>query len=273
MASVELSFQRMSFPNRRITAGALGFLLASAVSQNLCADAVALHPVADTSLIQVAPDANLGGAEFFNAGTAGNGNRNRGLMQFSLLEDIPAGSIINNVYLSLDIIRQPSVDVATGTFVLRRMLTSWGEGDKVPADESSPGQGAPATQGEATWQFRFVGGPAWSAPGGLAGADFAAAPSSTAYVYGAGDPVEFESTPELTADVQLWLDHPDANNGWMLMPEDEVIRKTARSFLSSEDPSGGPLLVIDFTPVPEPGPFAILGLSLLAFGWRRLRRD
>lgn len=263
----------MSFPNCRITAGALILLLASGVSQKIQADTVTLHPVADTTLIQVAPDANLGGAGFFNAGTAGNGNRNRGLMQFSLLDGIPAGSTINNVYLSLDIIRQPSVDVETGTFVLRRMLTSWGEGDKVPADESSPGQGAPATTGDATWQFRFVGGPAWSAPGGLAGVDFAATPSSTAYVYGVGDPVEFESTPELTADVQRWVDHPDANFGWMLMPEDEIIRKTARSFLSREDPNGGPLLIIDFTPVPEPAPLTVLVLGLLIFGWLRLRRD
>jgi MYXO-CTERM domain-containing protein len=56
------------------------------------------------------------------------------------------------------------------------------------------------------------------------------------------------------------------------MPENEIIRKTARSFLSSEDPNGGPILVIDFTPVPEPAPLTVLGLSLLAFGWLRRRR-
>jgi hypothetical protein len=48
------------------------------------ADTVSLQASADTSLMEVAPDNNLGGAAFFNAGTAGNGSRNRALMQFDL---------------------------------------------------------------------------------------------------------------------------------------------------------------------------------------------
>lgn len=261
----------MSFPNCRIFGAALASWVAIFQTVPSYADTITLHPTADTTLIQVAPDANLGGADFFNAGTAGNGNRNRALLQFSLTEDIPAGATILNAYLSLDVIRQPAMDLQPATFQLRRVLTSWGEGDKTPAEEGSPGLGAPGTAGDATWLSRFVGGNSWSTPGGAAGVDFSARVSSTTFVYGIGEPVQFESTPELTADVQLWLDNPGANFGWMLLPEDERIRKSARSFASREDANGGPMLVIEFTPVPEPAASALIGVGLLALVCLRRR--
>lgn len=239
----------------------------------LSADRIRLTPTADGTLIQVAPDANLGGANFFNAGTAGNGNANRGLMQFSLSEYIPAGSTIVNAYLTMDIVRQPTMDMAVTEFNLRRVLVSWGEGDKVPIEENSPGLGAPGTEGDSTWQYRSVGGAAWTTPGGHIGIDFSANVSSTTTIYGLGDLVEFESTPQVVADVQHWLDHPDANFGWVLLPQDERIRKSARSFASREDGSGGPVLEIEFTPVPEPATTALLGLGTLALVFALRRRN
>jgi hypothetical protein len=228
------------------------------------ADVVVLHPAADTSLIQVAPDSNLGGADFFNAGTAGNGNRNRGLMQFNLSETIPFGSVIDGVWLSLDIVREPSVDILFGFFGLHRMLASWGEGTKIPFDEASPGTGSPATEGEATWRYRFADTTAWTAPGGARGVDFIAVSSSITYIAGIGDESFFESSPEMVADAQFWLEHPDQNFGWALMPEDEILRKTARSFASREDAGGGPSLIISFTPVPEPTVWTLGGMAALA---------
>lgn len=248
----------MSFPKCRIIGAAI--LAAVTSLPPVHAEVITLNPVADTTLIQVDPNANLGGTDFFNAGTAGNGNRNRAIMLFSLSEFIPAGSTINNVSVMLDIVRQPAVDLAPALFSLRRMNVSWSEGDKVPIEEGSPGLGAPATEGDATWLYRSVGGEAWSTPGGREGVDFSSTVSSTAFVYGIGDPVQFESTTELTADVQLWLDNPDSNFGWMLMTETEQVRKSARSFASREDPNGGPMLIIDFTPVPEPSSFVLTGL-------------
>jgi PEP-CTERM motif len=235
----------------------------------LRAEIIALHPMADTTLIQVAPGNNLGGADFFNAGTAGNGNRNRALLSFDL-SGIPIGSTINFASLSFDIIRQPVMDLQTATFGLHRMLVSWNEGVQIPEDENSPGLGAPAAGGESAWAYRFAIDTGWSVPGGQPGVEFVAAPSSTTFVYGLGDPVLFESTAEIAADVQFWLDNPNQNFGWMFMTETEQVRKSARSFASREDPNGGPLLLIDFTPVPEPGSVALFASGLVLF-WCSVR--
>ena len=51
-----------------------------------------------------------------------------------------------------------------------------------------------------------------------------------------------------------------------------MLFRSARSFASREDASGGPILVIDFTPVPEPAMTGLLGLGLVAFGLLRRRQ-
>jgi len=48
----------------------------------LQADSAVLTSVADTTLIETAPDYNLGGALIVNAGTTQNFTRNRGLFRF-----------------------------------------------------------------------------------------------------------------------------------------------------------------------------------------------
>src|SRR5207244_7673457 len=177
----------------------------------------------------------------------------------------------NRAALRLDLIRQACVDLPTATVGLQRMLVAWGEGEKAPPEDGGPGLGAPATAGEATWLFRFLASLPWSAPGGLPNVDFAADASSTTFVYGIGDETLFESTERLVGDVQAWVNHPDQNFGWMLMTETEQIRKSARSFASSEDPSGGPILVIDFTPIPEPSIGSLLSPLLVCAVWRWIR--
>jgi hypothetical protein len=226
------------------------------------ADTISVQPTADTTLIESAPDNNLGGGEFLNAGTAGNGNRNRSLLLYDLSSLVPSGSVITSAQLTLDIVHQPSIGQQNSIFSLRRVLQSWGEGVQIPADPGSPGQGAPAAPGEATWNSRFAPDNAWSQPGGKAGVDFSATISSAAFVGGVGEQVDFGSTPALIADVQSWVDQPQANFGWMLMTESEEIGKTARGFASRE--SGfGPTLTIEFTAVPEPGTLALVSLFLV----------
>lgn len=217
-------------------------------------------PAADTTLFQVAPDNALGGADFFNAGTAANSSLNRALLFFDLTGLLPSGAQITSVLLTLDVVRQPVGDPESSVFSLRRMSTSWGEGETYQAEPNSPGLGAPAQLGDATWNHRYFNETPWTVPGGLAGVDFSHELSSTTIVYGLGDAVMFENTPEMVADVQFWLEHPELNFGWMLKTESEAQRRTARSFASRE--SGfGPTLTIDYVVVPEPATWWFLGLA------------
>ena len=104
---------------------------------------------------------------------------------------------------------------------------------------------------------------AMEVPGGLAGVDFATVASANTFVSQVGDPVEFGPAPGLIADVQFWLDNPAQNFGWMLFTQEETTLRTARSFASRE--SGfGPVLTIEFMPVPEPAPLALGAAGLLA---------
>ena len=227
-------------------------------------ETISLQPVADTTLFEIAPDNNLGGASFLNAGTSGNGSRNRALVRFDL-SGIPGGALINSASLSMDVVHQPSTGGEISFFDLRRVLQPWGEGVQEPDDPGSPGLGAPAAPGEATWNDRFAPGTMWATPGGQEGIDFSATVSASALVQGIGDPVLFESSPELLADIRAWMNQPAQNFGWMLMTESEATQKTARRFDSRE--SGfGPTLLIEFTPVPEPSSIALVGISLLFAG-------
>ncbi len=248
----------MTFPVRTIWRLALATVF-SIGPIAIHAETVSLQPVADTTLIEIAPGNNMGREIHFNAGTTGNGNRNRALMYFDLMAAIPPGAIITGAELSMEIVRQPQGTHPNSIFSLRRMLRPWGEGAQV-ADESSPGLGTPAAAGEATWNERFAGGPAWAVPGGSSGTDYSAAMSGTAFVGGMGEQVWFESSAALIADIQFWLDHSEANFGWMFKTESESLNKTARSFASRE--SGfGPSLSVTFTAVPEPQAIVLLAIG------------
>ena len=219
-----------------------------------CSAATAdITSVADTTLSENYANHNLGGVAFVNSGTTQNLTRNRGLFRFDVAGSIPAGSLITSASLTLEVIKQPADGYTFADFGLYRLLQSWGEGDKTsPTNGLNPGSGSAATAGEATWFYRYAFTNAWSAPGAAATNDHVEFPSATQTIYSIGDsPYTFGPSPELTADLQFWLDHPAGNFGWILICQDEASAFTARRFASREDTNRPPHLQIEYLVPPS----------------------
>ncbi|MHB8520178.1 MAG: DNRLRE domain-containing protein [Limisphaerales bacterium] len=215
-------------------------------------DTVALTPVADTSLIETAPDHNLGGELFVPAGVTQNRTRAHGLFRFDLTFLAPQSRIVS-ASLILQVTGQPKDGYTPTAFDLHRVLEPWGEGGRTAEFSNHPGMGAPATTNEATWTHRFAFTTnVWTVPGAGATNDYAPGVSAEQFIYDVGNsPYAFGPTPAMTADVQAWLDHPETNFGWLLMAADETANFTARRFASREDTNNTPQLVIEFMPPPR----------------------
>ena len=223
-----------------------------------------LHPTADATLFEAAPDNNLGDSGSFMAGLRPKGGRSRGLVRFDL-STVPANATITSVSLGLTVVRTPS-PAANSSFELHKMLQSWGqEGNK-----SSSGGGAPASPGEVTWNSRSSSLTPWTTPGGSSGTDFASASSASQFV--GGNALYTFSSASLLSDVQSWYSTPSENFGWMLMSSGESVSRTIRRFGSRESGASAPALTIQYTIVPEPSTGLLL-LSLSALSgmilWRR----
>lgn len=203
---------------------------------------VTLPPVADTSLFSSAPDHNLGANLSIAVGNNAGASPIRGLIRFDPAASIPAGSRILSASLGFQVVRIPILPEPT-TFDLHRVLVSWGEG--TGGGGGGVGTGTLASAGEATWDSRFHGSLSWSQPGGAAGTDFATSASGSADNT-AAEPLNFDSTAELVADVQTWLNTPASNFGWLIKDRFENADSTARRLASREDASRAPALTIEY---------------------------
>jgi len=214
------------------------------------AGTVSLRPIADTTVQELLPDSNFGDGTSFTSGGRRGGGITRGLLEFDIAGNLPAGAIINSASLSLTVVRTPSFGVAS-VFDLNRLLASWAEGN------GSDMAGSLGVAG-ATWNNRFgTAGSPWATPGG----DFAATISGSRAIAGSG-PYTFTSNPFMITDVQSWLDNPATNFGWLLRSESEASSTTIRRFGSREDALNSPILTLNYTVVPEPGS---LRLGILAW--------
>jgi hypothetical protein len=144
--------------------------------------------------------------------------------------------------------------VASSTIGLHPVLNSWGEGLtqlQTPPNDTfgGLGQGAPALDGDVTWNNRFHASATptpWNNPGG----DFDPTSSaSTVVTRDLNTPYVWNSTASLIEDVQNWLDHPETNFGWMLKNADETTPATFRGFYSSQTATAGlrPHLAVSFS--------------------------
>jgi hypothetical protein len=235
---------------------ALAAILAGS-SSSAIAQLANINPIKDNTLYQYDPvegDVSNALGQHFFAGETGMGELRRGVLAFDIAGNVPAGSTILGVTLSLNMSRTPTADPRT--VELHRLLADWGEGTSVAPGEE--GEGAPATTNDATWRHRFFDTIFWTTEGG----DFSATVSASQSVGTVG--VYTWSSSQMRADVQSWLDDPASNFGWLVLgDESEIV--TAKRFDTRESASP-PVLTIQFrppgprpTPTPRPRPTPYCG--------------
>ena len=199
-----------------------------------------LGPSKDNTLYESAAGSfsNGAGAHIFVGNNAG-GQARRTVISFDIAGDIPVGSTIQNVTLTL---RMSRTRAGPETINLHRLLADWGEGTSNAS--GNEGTGTSSASEDATWVHRFFNSASWSTPGG----DFSSAFSASTSVGGLGS-YTWGSTSQLVADIQGWVDDPSSNFGWILIG-DEAASQTAKRFDSRENGSvaNRPVLTITYTP-------------------------
>lgn len=209
------------------------------------ADIININPIKDNTLYEFdaaeGDQSNALGNHFF-AGETGMGELRRGVIAFDIAGNIPAGSAIMGVTLSLNMSR--TADNTARTVELHKLLADWGEGTSVAPGEE--GEGAPATTNDATWRHRFFDTIFWTTEGG----DFSGTVTASQSVGAVG--MYIWSSSQMVADVQSWLSDPATNFGWLVLG-DESVAASAKRFDTRESASP-PVLTIQFRPPPTPRP-------------------
>ena len=179
------------------------------------------------------------GAHFFVGKTA-SGIIRRGLLAFDIAGNIESGASIESVLLTLNMSRTPTT--TSKIITLHKLLSNWGEGNSNALGEE--GAGAASMSEDATWIHTFFDSLFWTDNGG----DFSDVVTATASIGGINS-YTWNSTPELVADAQSWLDSPSANYGWILIGDENAVR-TAKRFDSGENDiePDRPLLKVIYTP-------------------------
>lgn len=205
-----------------------------------------INPVKDNTLYEYVPaDGDLSNALGFHffAGETAMGELRRGVLAFDIAGNIPPGSTILGVTLSLNMSRT-GLDTAR-TVELHKLLADWGEGTSQATGEE--GTGAPATPNDATWRHRFFDTIFWTTEGG----DFSATVSASQSVGTVG--VYTWTSSQMVDDVNSWLDNPATNFGWLVLGDESEIL-TAKRFDTRESASP-PVLTIQYRPAgPRPTP-------------------
>ena len=219
---------------------ALGWAAASSASAAM----ISIMPSKDNTLYQYVPadgDLSNGAGFHFFAGETAVGLFRRGVLAFDIAGNIPPGSTITSVSLSLNMSMTPTGAV---TVELHKLLADWGEGTShAPGGE---GSGAPATPNDATWRHRFYDTIFWTTQGG----DFSATVSASQSVGPVGQ-YTWSST-QMVADVQSWLNNPASNFGWLVLGDETAIA-TAKRFDTRESASP-PVLTVEYIPGPRAMP-------------------
>ena len=142
--------------------------------------------VKDNSIFQNAVNNSDGGGPGMFAGTQGTGSPRRGLIEFNVAANVPAGATINSVQLELFLGMVAGSGGGGGggggsyTIGLYKLAKNWGEGTAGSGNTGigGTGNGFAAGTGDATWNAAAYPSTLWTHPGG----DFSATASATTSV-------------------------------------------------------------------------------------------
>ena len=208
-------------------------------------ETIQLPASADTTLFEHDPDNNFGAVDSLAVGGTAAGTLARSLLKFDVSGILPPTAKIISARLKFEIVKVPTSGGQPSDFRLHRMAQDWSEGTSAGGP-----RGAPAATGEPTWNFRANSLTRWSQPGGAAPTDFLPIASASARVAGIGL-YEFVATPELIADVQVWLVSAAGNFGWIMLSQAERTPETARRVGAREAGDRGTMLTIEYTVEPQ----------------------
>jgi len=241
-------------------------LQASAVTVTLAAGKL-------STIFENQPENSIGRGPAVFVGGDSSGSPRRGLMDFNVAANIPAGATILSADLTMYLGMVAGADSGTPDATprmieLHRIIGDWAHGPTGFGVQviSGTDQGFPAVPPSPTWNDRrYQQNQPWATPGG----DFSPTASATTLV---GSTVNgaytWASTPALVADVQLMLDTPSIGYGWMLINQDERTAGSYRALYTKDwmDPLLRPQLFINYelAPVPVPAAVWLFGSGLVA---------
>jgi hypothetical protein len=221
---------------------------------------ITLDPSLENTLVQTSGTAQLsnalGNVYVGRTNQAAGVSIRRGLIEFDIADNIPSDATITGGTLAMTDVQGLN---GNQTLTLHDTLQSWGQGTS-----NGSGNGAAATNGDATWLYTFynASNPSastkWATPGGsysptVSGSALDVATGSAGYLV----LWESGSNPQMTADIQNWLSDPATNFGWTLLGNESQSQTTKA--LYGMYSSSQPLLTVSYA-VPEP-PAAWLAIS------------
>jgi len=165
-----------------------------------CGDTLTVSASTDTWILGENPDANFNSdGHGLGAGLNSHGSPMRAMIKFNLSQ-IPANATVTFVSMTINEIKENSS--ASSEYELHRILQNW-------------------VSTEATWNNRTAA-LGWNAGGLESGTDYTSTASGaiTADLNALG-PHTFNSTDNLVADVQAWINDPTSNNGWFFKDANE----------------------------------------------------
>jgi uncharacterized repeat protein (TIGR01451 family) len=203
---------------------------------------VTLTPAKDNTLYQTsAGSVSSGAGNSIAFGLDHNDNlAMRGLINFDIASQVPAGATINSV--TLTVWNNLTFSNSTPTVELHRATSDWGEGASAPT-RFMPPYGAAKTN-DATWLNTFYPSRTWNTPGG----DFSPTISGSVTIGTDNKSYTWNSTSGMVSDVQSWLNSPSTNFGWLIKGDET--RESGKMIDSKESTTAShrPSLTVQYTP-------------------------